>query len=46
MKCLKTKTYIFEIGIDKNVEYFEAEFKSLKEVRTAVIKKANLLYIK
>ena len=39
-----SKTYIFEIGIDKNVEYFECEFKSLKEERTAVIKKANEIY--
>jgi len=41
-----SKTYIFEIGIDKNVEYFGDCFKSLSEARTAVIKKANLLYNK
>ena len=39
-----SKTYIFEIGIDKNAEYFEAEFKSLDEAGIAVIKKANQLY--
>ncbi len=39
-----SETYIFDIGINRNVEYWGDNFKTMNEARTAAIEKANEIY--
>ena len=39
-----SETYIFDIGININVEYWGDNFKTMNDARTAAIEKANEIY--